>query len=89
MIALQVRKYVMTVESATAHSGLSVPIFVAVDRDGEARVREEILWKLGGADGPGAVSVTISYALHLCLSHFGWSLRLIKLPTRRRREVRS
>ncbi len=34
--------------SSSGDAGLAVPIFVAVDRDGGARVREEVLWKLGG-----------------------------------------
>ena len=34
--------------SSSNDAGLAVPIFVAVDRDGGARVREEVLWKLGG-----------------------------------------
>ena len=38
----------MAAVSSSGHAGLAVPIFVAVDRDGGARVREDVLWKLGG-----------------------------------------
>ena len=40
---------VMTEVSSSRDAGLAVPIFFSVERDGGARVQEETLWNLGGA----------------------------------------
>ena len=40
----------MAVMSSSRDAGLAVPIFVSVERDDGARVKEELLWNLGGAE---------------------------------------
>ena len=38
--------------AAQQSGGLAVPVFVAVDRENGGHVREDVLWKVGGAPPP-------------------------------------